>query len=186
MELNRQGNSYFDKPDESSPDVFVHYADLDHDGADEKIVVDLKYKNTGTISVFKGEKYIWSDHTSIRGKDEGEDGEEGWTGHHLYEEDGKSYLLTWSHYMYNGEGQYGLYVFNFDRNGDQVDYLTENVMFNIYSGEYEPNTVSEARELAHKANQYLEKSIVLISCDNGKFIYSTEGNPITETFDIEW
>jgi len=181
MELNRQGNSYFDKPDESSPDVFVHYADLDHDGADEKIIVDLT-EDTNSVSVYKDNKYIWSGSSFNHGKYEGD----GWNGYYLYEKDGKSYLLTWSHYMYEGEGQYHLNVFNFDQNGTQAYLLREEVFFDIYLRQYGDDSISEARKLAEKANQYLAKSIVLISYDNGKVIYSTKESPITKTFDVEW
>ena len=161
----------------SNPTHATRYADLNHDGTDDYITVDLTGEHVKTFMVFDGvndKTMIWSGNADIP--------HAGWDGWYLYEEDGKQYLLNWHPYMNHGYGNYSYEIFHIDDNHEKAVLRSENVGFSLD----DLDSVPEARAFVERANEYLAKSIVLIDTNDGEVTFSTTDNPVTKTYDISW
>lgn len=163
----------------------IWYADITHDGIDEKIVVDLtyviNYPKTGeenTVSVYSGSsgEFIYTGHADTV--------HVGWNGIYIYNDGKNDYLLLWKPTVYQNSADFNLHIFSLTEDGEEIVYLTENIQFVTYPPEN--INIDEVSEFVDMANGYLEKSYVLVDTDNGTPVYSTADNKIINIYESSW
>lgn len=160
----------------------IWYADITHDGIDEKIVVDLTYvindPRTGeeqTVSVYSGSTgdLIWTGHADTV--------HVGWNGIYIYNDGNNEYLLIWKPTIYQGRADFLFDVFSLTEGGEIQELTKETLQFDMnHPNEYDINTISS---YVDKVNSYLENSYVLVDTDNSTPVYSTENNKIKNPYD---
>jgi len=163
-------------------DPIIWYADITHDGIDDKIVVDLtyviNYPETGeekTVCVYSGstETLIWTGHADTV--------HPGWNGIYVYNDGTNEYLLVWKPMMYQGNADFSLQVFSLSEEGKIKELTAKTIDFNM-------NSPDECDKIAistyiDEVNFYLKNSYVLVDTDNGIPVYSTKVNKIVNVYD---
>ena len=160
----------------------IWYADITHDGIDDKIVVDLtyviNYPETGeekTVSVYSGstESLIWTGHADTV--------HPGYNGIYIYNDGTNEYLLIWLPMIYQDRANFSLQVFSLLEEGKVQELATKTIDFDMSRpNECDTNAISSYIE---EVNSYLKNSYVLVDTDNGTPVYSTEKNKIVNVYD---
>ena len=139
----------------------VLYADLTHDGKDEKIVLNVKTGEADfteaevTVLADDGngvfspvyEKHIDSSHT-------------GWGWLYLYEENGLAYLVDYDPVLYEGTSRYSCTVFSLTETGGE-DILYHDTLSFEWTGEDDPQLKEQIAEFNRKAFIYMNQAQVL-------------------------
>ena len=165
-------------------DVMIYYADLTHDGSDEKILVDfseLEIAGSATVWVYvydSNDKLLWKDSAGLSHAGNNEI--------YLYKENENYYLITWSPYVMANRTDFRYNIFSLSSAGDVILYKGGAGDFLIDDDEDilpgPDGRKKEANEFIQEVNKYLENSFVLVatSVDYG-VIYSTPDNHIIHT-----
>lgn len=163
----------------------IWYADITHDGIDEKIVVDLTYvinnPKTGeenTVSVYSGSsgELIYTGHADTVHM--------GWNGIYIYNDGKNDYLLLWQPTVYQNIADFNLHIFSLTEDGKDIEFSTENIQFVTYH--LVDVDIDDISEFVDMVNGYLEKSYVLVDTDQGTPVYSTADNKIINIYDSSW
>ena len=161
----------------------IWYADLTHDGINEKIVMDLtyviNYPETGeekTVIVYSGSsgELLWTGHADTV--------HVGWNGIYIYNDGKNEYLVIWQPTIYQDIANFNIRIFSLDENGKEKDLLKKNMEFDIYHPK--ESDFDEVSEFVDMVNGYLEKSYVLVDTNNATPVYSTIGNQIVNLYDV--
>lgn len=162
----------------------IWYEDLTHDGADERIEVDLNYldgnsdADAKTVAVYSGQtdELIWSGHA--------DNVHIGWNGYYVYHDpsDGKAYLLMWQPYMSTGYGNYIYKLFYLSETGKE--HVIEEDSYEFYETHPEADDAENLTAYGERVNTLLKESYVLIDTDNGSALYSGQDNPVTRGYDM--
>lgn len=157
------------------------YADITHDGIDDKIVVDLtyviNYPETGvehTVSVYSGKTgtLIWTGHADTV--------HVGWNGIYVYKNGNHQYLLLWKPMIYQDAANFSFEVFSLTEKGTVQKLSKKTIDFDMMRpSECDTNAISN---YIQKVNNYLKKSYVLVDTDNGTPVYSTKKNKIINLY----
>lgn len=159
------------------------YIDLTQDGKDERIVIDLTFAladpipgEEQTVSIYSGstDKLIWSGFA--------DPAHVGWNGIYIYNDGKNDYLTIWKPTKYQGRAEYSIQVFSLTEDGQEHNLFAKGIEFNE-NNPYECD-IEDISTYIENVNQYLEKSYVLLDTDGGVPVYSTEGNKITQTFEL--
>lgn len=179
------------------PDIVIGYADLTHDGAKEKLAVNLTGLNDNTscqavLKVYSPNgAVIW---TGTVGTDHaGEDS------YYLYTDDGEDYLMEYDPHINMGMGSYSYAVYGLFDDGTKDEISSQHIEFNVsaVSAPVFHFDVAELLSFYESVNFYLGKSYLLLSslpqdvfadCTNpsvNSVAYSTETKRLTgrETYD---
>jgi hypothetical protein len=167
-----------DKTMEIPAKPMVYYADLTHNGTDEKIVVDISKLETesGWVSVFDSdENLLWKGAVHLSHAGNG--------GIYLYKEHDYAYLMTWNPWFGQGRASLGYEIFSLNASGEALVYRSGNGAFTL---EHEMSAdqngkLDEANLFMQDVNRYLERSILLARTTTEGVRYSTPDNLITET-----
>lgn len=167
---------------ETDENTIVYYADLTHDGTDEKIVVDLTYVDTPatgeeqTVCVYSGDTLIWSTHADTV--------HAGWNGVYLYEGNDGYYLMQWTPYGVTGLYHFAYEVFSLTDSGTAISMDSREIEFSQKDADTDPEELTQKIiEFCNGANEYLSSSILLIDTDGGAVAYSTAENQMTRQYD---
>jgi hypothetical protein len=149
------------------------YADLNHDGEDEMIIVDpgrewdaqgqadiAVYKQDGTLLFWDYLNYAHS----------------GWGNYFLYEQDGKDYLMEFMPSMYQGVANYGWKQYEFDAK-DQIVVKNEYDIGFSLNPEMHDFNVDAIYRFLEESDELLSKSMLLVSVDQFALQYSTVNEP---------
>lgn len=173
------------KSEVKQEEPIIWYADLTHDGINEKIVVDLtyviNYPKTGeekTVSVYSGSsgELIWTGHADTV--------HVGWNGIYIYNDGKNDYLLLWQPTVYQDIADFNIRIFSLTEDGKENDLLKKSLDFSIYNPK--DSDIDDVSEFVDMVNGYLEKSYVLVDTDNGAPVYSTADNKIINLYDVLW
>ena len=117
-------------------DIVIGYADLTHDGIDEKITVDISKIEEGSAKI------------------------QGW-------------------------GTYNYRLFSIDEQGTEIIADEDEIRFNI-TGQVEEFDIEKMASFHDRINEYLDKSVLLLSTEQGDIAYSTEDRKITRKEEYSW
>ncbi|MFQ9510455.1 MAG: hypothetical protein ACLRZ7_06015 [Lachnospiraceae bacterium] len=163
---------------------WTFYADLTHDGKNEKVVVDasqLEQTQNVTVTVYdiEGETEIpiWSDVAGIP--------HVGWNSYYLYKQDGEMYLIRYNPSLTNTGANYRYKVFWLKQDGTEEAFAGNSIIFHL---------TNQARDLdpekiiafVDEVNSYLKNSILLVSTYDGNAVYSTSENQIIMEETLPW
>jgi len=161
--------------------VIVTYADLTHDGVNEKIAVDVSSVEETQEAILKvlndDGRVIWQESAGIP--------HVGWNSVYLCTVDGKDYLLRYNPYMNQGWGSYSYILFSIDAEGNEKIIDEDDVLFDI-TGQTDEFDIEKLVSFHNKINGYLDKSILLLSTEQGEVEYSTEDKKITRKEEFFW
>ncbi len=161
----------------------IWYADLTHDGINEKIVMDLtyviNYPETGeekTVTVYSGSsgELLWTGHADTV--------HVGWNGIYIYNDGKNEFLVIWQPTIYQDIANFNIRIFSLAEDGKEKDLLKKNMEFDIYHPK--ESDFDEVSEFVDMVNGYLEKSYVLVDTNNATPVYSTIGNQIANLYDV--
>lgn len=168
--------------DVKQEEPIIWYADLTHDGINEKIVVDLtyviNYPETGdekTVSVYSGssDELIWTGHADRV--------HPGWNGIYIYNDGKNDYLILWQPTIYQDIADFNIRIFSLTEEGKEKDILNKKIEFVTYRPK--DSDFKDVPEFVDMVNGYLEKSYVLVDTDNATPVYSTTDNKIINLYD---
>lgn len=167
-----------------SSDTITWFADLTHDGNDEKIIVELDPPDFEDdehyrISVYdSNNNLIWSDDTIYIAH-------AGNKGYYLYDNnnDGEYYMLYWRPWLGGGSADFEYEIFSFDSTGNKITIESDSFFYNTMQTEQPP---IEFKGFITQVNSYLEKSFILIDTYNLELLYSTTDNKIGRLYPVNW
>lgn len=171
--------------DVKEEEPIIWYADLTHDGVNEKIVVDLtyviNYPETGeekTVSVYSGSsgELLFTGHADTV--------HPGWNGIYIYNDGKNDYLLLWQPTIYQDIADFNIRIFSLTENGKENDLLKKSLDFSIYNPK--DSGINDVSDFVDMVNEYLEKSYVLVDTDDATPVYSTANNKIINLYDVSW
>ena len=148
------------------------YADLDHDGQDETIIINAEKWDSleeVKIGVYRQEglvllgEYLNSSHA-------------GWGNYFLYEKDGRDYLLIFKPTMYQGYADYTRMLISFDKNGEMVIEDQEIITFSINPEQFDFDADGIYAFLQETENM-LNDATLLVSVEDRELLYSTVQKP---------
>ena len=157
------------------PDT-TFYADLNHDGTDERIIVNTAewekddsvrfaaYQQDGTVLLTR---QLYGAHA-------------GWGTYFLYEKDGKDYLLEFNPTMYQGYADHSWRLLYFNKNGKLIVEDEDSVSFHTHDSPYEFD-VEVILKFMEGAERVIRPSMLLVSTEDGELEYSTVNQPHTRT-----
>jgi len=168
-----------------SNDVVVWRADLNHDGVDDKIVLEpyirdhsadlgavlTVYTNDTDIKLFSAEDNV---------------AHVGWDGFYLYKNGDNTYLFNWRPAIYTGTGNYEYEIFSFNENGEKNVFDSGSYEFEAYDFFNELEAVDEFISYIRKVNNYLIQSYLLVDTDKGYLMYGAPDSPHAEPFIPAW
>lgn len=161
--------------------VVAGHADLTNDGINEKIVVDLSAAGETQEIILKimnaDGKTIWKESAGIP--------HAGWNSVYLCTVDGRNFLLRYNPYMNQGWGSYSYELFSIDDEGTENTVDEGEVSFDITgrTGEFD---IEKMVSFYNKINEYLDKSILLLSTEQGEPEFSTESRIVTRREEYSW
>lgn len=162
----------------------IFYADVDHDGAQECILLRLRAYDGANGSVAEVHQDESPDSPVIWSRDFGT-AHAGWVSLYLYKEAGKDYILEYTPSMYQGYGSYQLQIYSLDEEGNQQPFFEENADFSMQKEEadgYHNGIYGDVQGLIYfleTAHERISKSMLLVTTEQGNFAYSTPEEPIT-------
>ena len=160
------------------------YADLNHDGMDEMIIVDpgqtWDAQGQAEIAVYKqdGTLLFW-DYLNYA--------HPGWDNYFLYEKDGNDYLLEFMPSMYQGVANYSWKLYEFDKNNNLVIAEENMVEFSINLEQYDfeiPRIYAFLTEMETMLND----ATLLVSVENFELEYSrvNESKTLSIEYYLDW
>lgn len=162
-------------------EIVIGYSDLTHDGVNEKITVDVSSVEEtmeAFLKVLDSEgNVIWQESAGIP--------HAGWNSVYLCSLDGKDWLMRYNPYMIQGWGNYSYKLFSLDEQGTEKVLDEDEISFNI-TGQVDEFDIEKMAEFYAKINEYLDKSILLLSTEQGNPEYSTENRKITRKEEFSW
>jgi len=162
-------------------DIVIGYADLTHDGIDEKITVDISKIEETQEAILK----ILDDEGNIILKEPAGLAHAGWNSVYLCTIDDKDFLLRYNPYMIQGWGTYNYRLFSIDEQGTEIIADEDEIRFNI-TGQVEEFDIEKMASFHDRINEYLDKSVLLLSTEQGDNAYSTEDRKITRKEEYSW
>ena len=166
-------------------DPVIWRADLNHDGIDDKIIVEPYIRDSGAdlgaiISVYKGDSnlLLYSSEINIA--------HVGWNGFYLYHDGDDAYLFNWSPAIFQGDGCYLYDIFSFSESGEKLVFDSGSYEFDCQDLYDEHKGIGEFVSFVQKVNDYLNQSYLLADTDMGELKYGTPDDPHAEPFIPEW
>ncbi len=144
------------------------YADLNHDGIDEAIIVNVsewEKKGNAELAVYGQDGsvlYTRSLSTSHAG----------WGNYFLGTRDGKDYLVEFCPTIYQGVANYSWQLMDFDSRNELRIVEQDSVEFTLNAPMYDFD-VDDISAFIERAEQVIRPAMLLISTDNGELEYST-------------
>ena len=156
-------------------------ADLNHDGVDDKIVVETYMRDHGddlgaTICIYKGDTdlVLFSAEVNVA--------HVGWDGFYLYYDDNVAYLMNWRPEMFQGNGNYVYEIFCFDDSGEKVIFDSGSYEFRTRDLSVEHKGIDDFVSYVQRVNTYLMNSHLLADTDGGNLMYGTPDNPFASPY----
>ena len=153
------------------------YADLNHDGTDEYIVINVDEWE----SVDRVRMAVYEDDGRILFNREVYSTHAGWNNYFLYTKDGKDYLLQFMPTMYQGNAAYSWYMMDFDRSGKLRIVDEERIEFSVNPEQFYEFDVEAILKFMEGAERVIRPSMLLVSTEDGELEYSTVNQPHTRT-----
>lgn len=161
-----------------------YYADLNHDGNDECIVININewdtmdrvrmavYEQSGTI-LFNRDLY---------------GAHAGWGNYFLCEQDGKDYLLEFMPTMYQGYATYSWKLMDFDAKNELRVVEEDSVDFSINPEQFYEFDADAIYAFLQETENMLTEAMLLVSVENGELQYSTVAEPkqLTLWYYLDW
>lgn len=161
-----------------------YYADLNHDGNDECIVININewdtmdrvrmavYEQSGTI-LFNRDLY---------------GAHAGWGNYFLCEQDGKDYLLEFMPTMYQGYATYSWKLMDFDAKNELRVVEEDSVDFSINPEQFYDFDADAIYAFLQETENMLTEAMLLVSVENGELQYSTVAEPkqLTLWYYLDW
>jgi hypothetical protein len=164
-----------------SNEPIVWRADIDHDGIDDRIVIEIYMRDHGadlgaTLNVYKGDSdvIIYSAEVNVA--------HAGWDGFYLYYNDKKAYLMNWRPEMYQGDGNYTYEIFCYSDSGEKIIFDKGSYKFIHQDLSVEHKGLDEFVSYIQKVNSYLIQSHLLVDTDGGKLLFGTPDNPVANPY----
>ena len=157
------------------PDT-TFYADLNHDGTDESIVINVDEWD----SVDRVRMAVYEDDGRILFNRELYGAHVGWGTYFLYTKDGKDYLLEFNPTMYQGYADHSWRLLYFNKNGKLIVEDEDSVSFHTHDYSYEFD-VEAILKFMEGAERVIRPSMLLVSTEDGELEYSTVNQPHTRT-----
>jgi len=162
-------------------DIVSGYADLNHDGINEKLVVDISKVEESQEAVLKvldaEDNVIWQESAWIP--------HAGWNSIYLCTVGGKDFLLRYNPYMIQGHGNYTYRLFSLDGQGTEKLINEGELDFSI-TGITDEFDIEKMVSFYNEINGYLDKSILLLSTEHGELEYGTLDRKITRKEEFSW
>lgn len=175
LPLNDEG---FIINDISKKDIMVTSSDINHDGYDEKISIDLSVYDIAQPAYLR----VYNKNNKVIYEEKFFYSHDGQGSIYLYSEKGKSYLLFYNPYVAQGSCTYEYELFYLDEYNKKVIKASNSINFDIYNvKEKKLFDIPSLEDFYNEINFYLKNSIVLISTIEGELEYSTESNQIIKT-----
>jgi len=163
----------------------VWKADLNHDGIDDKIVVEVYVRDDGAdtgaiVTVYEGnsDKILYTADANVA--------HAGWDGVYLYYNNGAAYLMNWRPSMFQGYAGYVYEIFSFAKNGKKIVFDSGSYMFEYQDLVVEHKGLVEFVTYVQKVNNYLMSCHLLADTDGGELVYGTPDNPYAKPFVPAW
>jgi len=169
-----------DTDQEENEDRIIWRVDLNHDGIDDRMVVDIidsLYTSEGAkINVYNGVTgaLMYTATADLP--------HTGWNGFYLYTNDDGAYLLNWIPGMWQGWGSYFYEVFSFNERDEKVMLDGDSFDFSLDDIQREQEGMDELLSFIQRVNFYLLQSWLIADTDDGVLIYGTQDNPIVNSF----
>ena len=150
------------------------YADLNHDGEDELILVDesVTWENgmgEAKLAVYLQDgTLLYSTYLNAA--------HAGWGNYFLYEKDGKDYLLEFHPSMFQGRANYIWKLYKFDMDNQLVVVEEEGQAFNINPEQYDFD-INAIHAFLTEVETMLNDATLLVSVENSNLLYSTVSEP---------
>lgn len=160
------------------------YADLNHDGTDESIVINVdEWDTTGRARLA-----VYEDDGRILFNREVYSAHAGWNNYFLYTKDGKDYLLQFMPTMYQGNAAYSWYMMNFDRSGKLRIVDEERIEFSVNPEQFYEFDADAIYAFLQETENMLTEAMLLVSVENGELKYSTASAPkqLTLWYYLDW
>ncbi len=160
------------------------YADLNHDGEEESIVVNVSMWeggfNEAWLTVYEKDGTILLNRFM-------NDSHGGWDSYFLLERDGKDYLVEFLPTMYQGNADYWWNLMDFDKNNELRFVESDSVTFSINPQQFDFD-VNAIYDFMEGAERVIRPAMLLVSTDNGVLRYSTveEYQTLTAERFIRW
>ena len=149
------------------------YADLNHDGTDEYIVINVDEWE----SVDRVRMAVYEDDGRILFNREVYSTHAGWNNYFLYTKDGKDYLLQFMPTMYQGNAAYSWYMMDFDRSGKLRIVDEERIEFSVNPEQFYEFDVDAIYAFLQETENMLNDATLLVSVEDGELLYSTVQKP---------
>jgi Antirepressor regulating drug resistance, predicted signal transduction N-terminal membrane component len=164
--------------DANKKDITVASADINHDGIDEKISIDLSVYDIAQPAYIK----IYNRNHKVIFKEMLFSANVAQNSFYLYTKKDKTYLLTYIPYCEQGGCSYKYDLFYLDKNNKKVNVASKNIFFDIYNVEDKKHyNIASLINFYNDINSYLNKSMLLISTIDGKLEYSTDKEKLSKT-----
>lgn len=162
-------------------EIVITHSDLTHDGNEEKVMIDvsqLKEKQTAILKVLdeKG-NIIWEESAGIA--------HAGWNSIYLCTLNGEDYLLRYNPYIVQDIADYKYEIFYLDERGLEKNIDSNSLNFDITGCEH-PLDVEKIVSFVDEINEYLSKSILLLSTQGAELVHSTSKDRIAKTEELSW
>ncbi len=160
------------------------HADLNHDGSDELIIVNVtewSESNPARLAIYseEGNGLFYDDVYSSHS---------GWGNYFLLERDGKDYLVEFMPSMYQGYATYSWQLLDFDKNNKLRVVEEDAVDFTVNPQQFEFD-IDEIENFMEGAERVIRPAMLLVSTNDGELRYSTTEQYqtlTTESFITTW
>jgi len=178
--MNKDGFFIYDQ---SKENINVLYADINRDGEDETINLDLStYDNAqpAFLKIYcKDRKLIWKEQLFSAQSDQ--------NSYYLCEQNGAAYILQYNPYSSQGSCTYSFELFYLNKYNQKVIKKKDFINFDTYPlGEKINFDVTALYGFYQEINAYLNNSILLISTLEGNLEYSTDTDLKTKLEDYDF
>lgn len=171
-------------PMEQTEGDVAAFADVNHDGKEERIVFGLKeYADSGIEAGFVKVLDGTDENAPVLWEEDYGTAHVGWKNFYLYREDGRDYLVRYIPYMNTGLGEFQLHIFSLDEHGAPVMLRTYETNFSVSKPDSSKlgfyGDTDKMTEFLEQTDACLSESLLLVSTDEGNLAYSTPEAPIT-------
>jgi hypothetical protein len=159
----------------------IWYADLNHDGIDDKIVVEIPEKSAFpdvnvSINIYDGDSGL------IMFQAQAGMGHVEWDGYYLYYERDYAYLINWRPQMFQGDGNYVYEIFSFNDSGKKIIMNSGSYDFDSQKLYDDFDNIGEFIKYIREVNTYLTNSRLIVDTDGGDLLYGTPNGPMADPF----
>jgi hypothetical protein len=165
--------------------AIIWHADLNHDGTDDRIIVEIPSISTFTVTPVNIDIYN-GDSDILIFEAQAHYAHAGWDGFYLYYEGDNAYLLNWRPGMGTGSGYYEYEIFSFDKSGGKVIFDSVKYEFEADELIVDYNKAGEFVKYMHKVNAYLMVSKLIVDTDEGELSYGTQDSPTSDIYVPKW